>query len=260
MYEMKQLAIEIFKMHGTKPCKCEAEHEVCLDCDKCHVKGEKQIAKDFKHLNHYIDHTILKAGVQTSEVTELCHEAIKHKFKTVCIHPAFIKTAKQLHKHLAICTVVGFPLGANAPSVKFHEAQAAINAGVNEIDMVINIGNLKEKSYQSVYDEISNIARICKYEKVILKVIIETCLLTKDEIIKACLIAKKAGADFVKTSTGFSTKGAEVETVKLIRQVVGAYMGVKAAGGIKTKEDAVAMLRAGANRIGSSNSVQIVGV
>jgi len=260
MKTSKDYAIELFQIKNIIPCQCQGNHEICLHCNKCCIENGIQLIKDLNNLNIYLDHTLLKADTKTSDIQNHCLEANKYNFKTVCINPIFISIARQILKKTDVCTVIGFPLGANMHDVKFHEASSAIDTGAKELDMVINIGYLKEKDYQTVYDEINHVAKICKFNKVILKIIIETCLLTKEEIIKASLIIKKAGADFVKTSTGFSLKGAEPEQVKLIRSIVGPYFGVKASGGIRTREDALNMIKAGANRIGTSNSVLLINI
>ena len=258
MKNIKDKAINLFNIIKYKKCRCEAAHEVCLGCNQCHLHKKKQIIEDFEDLNQYIDHTLLRADTQTQDIIKLCQEAEKYSFKSVCIHPSFIITATKYLESATICSVVGFPLGGNTTDTKFYEVSTCVDLGAREIDMVVNISNIKEGNNVAVHDEISMIAEYCSLNHIILKIIIETCLLTTEEIIRVCLIAKKAGAHFIKTSTGFSSKGAEEETVKLIRDVVGSYLGVKASGGIKTREDALKMLKAGANRIGTSSSIEII--
>lgn len=208
--------------------------------------------------NKLIDHTLLKPDATREQITKLCKEAIEYDFKSVCVNPCNVPLAAYLlaDTDVLVCTVVGFPLGANSTESKIIETEIALEDGADEIDMVINIARLKEKDDLYVFEEIRQIKNAC-YEYT-LKVIIETCLLTKEEIKRACEIAVKAGADFVKTSTGFSTGGATVEDVKLMRETVGEYVGVKASGGIRTHEDLIAMVEAGANRIGASAGPKIL--
>ncbi|WP_086315322.1 deoxyribose-phosphate aldolase [Candidatus Enterococcus palustris] len=210
-------------------------------------------------LNQMIDHTILKADAKEEDVLRIIEEAKKYEFFSVCINPCWVALAKE---HLAgtsvdVCTVIGFPLGANTSEVKAYEATDAINNGATEVDMVINVGALKSKQYKKVLKDIQAVVDAAK-GKALVKVIIETALLTDEEKIKVCELAKEAGADFVKTSTGFSTGGATVADVKLMRETVGPDMGVKASGGIHNEEEAKAMIDAGATRIGTSAGVAIM--
>ncbi|MGQ9600372.1 MAG: deoxyribose-phosphate aldolase [Anaerolineae bacterium] len=207
-----------------------------------------------------IDHTLLKPDATQDQIAQLCYEARKYGFAAVCVNPTWVKLCSQLLKGspVRVCTVVGFPLGATPTEVKAYEAQQAIDDGATEVDMVINIGALKSKDYALVERDIATVARTCHAGGAILKVILETALLTDEEKVIACQLAKAAGADFVKTSTGFGPGGATVRDVELMRQVVGAEMGVKAAGGIRSYQDAQAMIAAGATRIGASAGVQIV--
>jgi len=209
-------------------------------------------------LNKYIDHTLLKATATKEEVIKLCNEAKKYQFASVCVNTCY---AELVRKNLegsgvATCVVVGFPLGAMMTEAKAYEAKLAVEAGANEVDMVINIGALKDKDYHYVENDIKAVVEASK--PAIVKVIIETCLLTDEEKVKACELAVKAGAHFVKTSTGFSTGGATKEDVALMRKTVGEGIGVKASGGIRTYETAMEMIKAGASRIGASSSVDIV--
>lgn len=210
-------------------------------------------------LNRMIDHTILKADASKEAVMQIIEEAKKYHFYSVCINPSWVALAKeQLQgEPVAVCTVIGFPLGANTPETKAFETTDAINNGADEVDMVINIGALKSKDDQQVQKDIEAVVEAAK-DRALVKVIIETSLLDREEIIRACEIAKAAGADFVKTSTGFSTGGAKVEDVRLMRETVGPEMGVKASGGIHNEEEAMAMIEAGATRIGTSAGVAIV--
>lgn len=210
-------------------------------------------------LNSFIDHTLLKADATVEQITKLCQEAREYRFASVCVNSCWVRLCSELLRGsgVAVCTVVGFPLGAMIPEAKAFEAEAAIENGATEIDMVINIGALKSQDYRMVAKDIQVVCDAVHEHGAILKVIIEACLLTKEEKVVACLLAKNAGADYVKTSTGFSTGGATVEDVALMRKIVGDEMGVKAAGGIRDKETAEAMLDAGADRLGASAGVQI---
>lgn len=200
---------------------------------------------------------MLSQDGREDDVRKLCKEAKEYKFKTVCIQPFWIKLAKEVLKdsEVGITTVVGFPLGANAIETKAFETKKALEDGADEIDMVLNVGALKSGSYDIVLEDIKMVRKAC--ENKVLKVILETCLLSKEEIQKACQLSKEAGADFVKTSTGFSTGGAKVEDIKLMREAVGTEMGVKASGGIRDYQTAKAMIEAGANRLGASKSIAI---
>ncbi len=207
----------------------------------------------------YIDHTILKPEASLNDVAKVCDEAKKYHFASVCVNPSYIKYVAQSLEGsgVAPCCVVGFPLGATTPESKSNEALNAANDGAKEVDMVINIGAIKSGDFKLVARDIEAVVNAVK-GRAIVKVIIETCLLTDEEKVKACAISKLAGAHFVKTSTGFSTGGATVEDVRLMRQTVGPELGVKASGGVKTYEDAVNMIKAGANRLGTSSGVAIV--
>jgi deoxyribose-phosphate aldolase len=207
--------------------------------------------------NKYIDHTLLKAYAKEQDIYYLCNEAKEYNFKSVCVNPDFVSYAKEQLKgsDVLVCTVIGFPLGANTTKTKVFEAIDAINNGADEVDMVINISKVKDQDYDYVYNEIKEIKEAVKNHT--LKVIIETCYLTAEEIKKVSLIVKEAKADFVKTSTGFGTGGATVENVKLIKEAVGNF-DIKASGGIKTKEDFEKMVEAGATRIGTSNGKNLI--
>ncbi len=206
------------------------------------------------------DHTILKADATKEEVKKICDEAKENNFMSVCVNGYYTAyVAKQLKgTDIKVCTVVGFPLGQMAACAKAAEASIAVKDGAEEIDMVINVGALKDRLYDVVLSDIKEVKKACG--SALLKVIIETCLLSDEEKIKACELAKEAGADFVKTSTGFSTAGAKVEDVALMRRTVGADLGVKASGGIRDKDTAEAMVKAGANRLGTSATVTILQV
>lgn len=209
--------------------------------------------------NRKIDHTILKADATETDLKKLIAEAKEHQFYSVCVNPTWVKLASELlaQEPVAVCTVIGFPLGANTTEVKAFETKDAINNGADEVDMVINIGQLKAGNEAFVKADIEAVVLAAK-DKALVKVIIETSLLTDSEIEVASRLSKEAGADFVKTSTGFSTAGAKVEDVALMRQTVGPEMGVKASGGIHNAKDAQAMVDAGATRLGTSASIAIV--
>lgn len=211
------------------------------------------------NINKLIDHTALKPNTTKESILKLITEAKTYDFASVCVNPCWIELAHQELKNtdVKVCTVIGFPLGANTTEVKVFETKDAIEKGAQEIDMVINIAMLKDKEYDYVENEIHQIVEAAK-DKAIVKVIIETCLLTDEEKIKACELSQKAGADFVKTSTGFSTGGATVHDIALMRKTVGAEMGVKASGGVHTHEEALAMVEAGATRIGASAGVKLL--
>ncbi|KEQ23944.1 deoxyribose-phosphate aldolase [Paenibacillus tyrfis] len=207
-----------------------------------------------------IDHTLLKADASREAVIRLAEEAKQYRFASVCVNPAQVKTAYEVLKDtpdVKVCTVIGFPLGATMPEVKAFEVREAIAAGATEVDMVINIGALKDKQDDLVEQDIRAVVEAAK-GKALTKVIIETCLLTDEEKVRACRLAVKAGTDFVKTSTGFSTGGATAEDIALMRKTVGPDIGVKASGGVRSLEDVQAMIKAGATRIGSSSGVSIV--
>ena len=204
-----------------------------------------------------IDHTVLKPDASISDVNKLCKEALEFKFASVCVNPSHVERCVAiLGDAVPVCTVVGFPLGANHTDIKAEETKLAVAQGAREIDMVINMGLLKTANYQEVFDDIKAVRMACPEAE--LKVILETCLLSKQDIIIACLLCREAGADFVKTSTGFSSGGATAEDVNLMRFVVGEDLGVKASGGIRNRDDAIAMVSAGANRLGASAGVSIV--
>ncbi|MGL4452541.1 MAG: deoxyribose-phosphate aldolase [Sarcina sp.] len=213
---------------------------------------------DKQQLASMIDHTVLKADATKSDVEKICKEALEYKFASVCINPANVELSANLLKgsEVKVCTVIGFPLGANTSEVKAFETKDAIAKGAQEVDMVINIGRLKDKDYEYVKNDIKAVVEAAK-GKALTKVIIETCLLTDEEKIKACELSKEAGADFVKTSTGFSTGGATPEDIKLMRETVGPELGVKASGGVRSFADAEAVIANGATRIGASASITI---
>lgn len=209
-------------------------------------------------LSKYIDHTLLKADASAEQIAKLCNEAKEYDFKTVCVNPCNIALCKKILKgsDVEVCTVIGFPLGQMTTEAKVFEAKDAISKGADEVDMVLNIGRLKDHDLAYVTDEIHSIKEACG--NTTLKVIIETCLLTDEEKVDACHCILNAGADFVKTSTGFSTGGATFEDVKLLKQTVGDKCLVKAAGGVRSHEDFLKMIELGANRIGTSSGVKLI--
>lgn len=206
-----------------------------------------------------IDHTLLKPDGTREQIEELCREAAQFCFASVCVNPVWVPLAAEILRGtgVKVCTVIGFPSGAHAPDVKAYETRRAVEQGAQEVDMVINIGALKSKDYALVEHDIHSVVQAAGRETVV-KVILETSLLTRDEKVMGATLAKAAGADFVKTSTGFAGGGATVEDVKLLRETVGPEIGVKASGGIRSKEDAEAMVKAGADRLGASAGVKIV--
>ena len=209
-------------------------------------------------LSKYIDHTLLQADATKEQIVELCKEAKEYDFASVCVNPSWIDVAKEelQGSDVKVCVVIGFPLGAMTKDAKVFEARDAIEKGADEVDMVIHIGKLKDGDDAYVTSEIKAIKEAVGDH--VLKVIIETCLLSDEEKVRACLDAKQAGADYVKTSTGFSTSGATVEDVALMKKTVGEGVSVKAAGGVRTKEDMMAMIDAGADRIGTSRGVSLM--
>jgi deoxyribose-phosphate aldolase len=207
-----------------------------------------------------IDHTLLKPDATPDQIAQLCFEARKYQFASVCVNPTWVKLCAQLLEGspVKVCTVIGFPLGATSSEVKVFETETAMDQGATEIDMVINIGALKARELEFVAQDIRGVVDAAHSRSIIVKVILETALLTDEEKTIACLLSKEAGADFVKTSTGFASGGATVHDVALMRRVVGPEIGVKAAGGVRTYEDAESMIKAGATRIGASAGVKIL--
>lgn len=211
------------------------------------------------NLASYIDHTLLKAEATPADIETLCQEAKAYHFASVCINTCYVPQAARAlaGSDVKVCCTVGFPLGAMAPKAKAFEAQNAVDQGAQEVDMVLNVGLMRAGAYESVQQDIQGVVDAC-HPKAQVKVILETCLLTEAQIVKACELCVAAGADFVKTSTGFSTAGATAAHVKLMKQAVGGKAKVKAAGGIRTYEDAMTMIQAGADRIGASAGIAIV--
>ncbi len=215
---------------------------------------------DGKDIASFIDHTLLKPDATQEQIIQLCMEARQNQFASVCVNPTHVNLCAQLLRDSGVetCTVVGFPLGANTTAAKVFETQDIVGQGATEVDMVINVGALKSKNYAAVLNDIASVTNAAHEGDAIVKVIIEAALLTDEEKVIACQLSQAAGAEFVKTSTGFGPGGATVEDVALMRKTVGPDMGVKAAGGVRSLEDALAMIAAGATRIGASAGVAIV--
>jgi len=213
-----------------------------------------------RDLARKIDHTLLKPDATQEEIKNLCEEAKQYGFASVCINPYYVKLCSKLLRDsdVKVCTVIGFPLGAASSAVKAFEANQAINDGAHEVDMVINVGMLKSGEFDFVEEDILSVVSVAHSLGALTKVIIETGLLTDEEKVKACLLAKHAGADFVKTSTGFVQGGATVGDIALMRKAVGPEMGIKASGGVRSQKEALALIASGADRIGASASVKIV--
>ena len=252
-------------------CSSECAEGICVDT--CFNKVGEVVSAGASRLTsqlgripedpdiaNMIDHTLLKPDATADQIAQLCYEARKYNFASVCVNPTHVKLSAELLQgsQAKVCTVIGFPLGASAPEVKAFEAQTALKDGATEIDMVINIGALKAGDLTLVARDINEVVKVGHNEGAIVKVIIETALLNDEEKVTACLLSKEAGADFVKTSTGFSGGGATVEDINLMRKVVGPEMGVKASGGVRDFEDAQSMVNAGATRLGASAGVKIV--
>lgn len=239
---------------------CPDRVDEVLTAGACRVGVAWRDAPTLTNQAAYIDHTLLKPDATCAEIDSICAEALENDFASVCVNGIHVRRCADIlaGSSVAVCCVVGFPLGATAPEVKAYEARRAIEDGACEIDMVMNVGALKSGDDEFVRRDIAGVTELCHRMGAKLKVILETCLLEDAEKIRACELAKAAGADFVKTSTGFSKGGATVADVALMRRTVGPTMGVKASGGVRSSEDLAAMVDAGATRIGASASVQIV--
>jgi len=207
-----------------------------------------------------LDHTLLRPDCTEAQISQLCQEARQHSFASACVPPCYVPVAaRELNgSGVAVCTVIGFPLGYNSPRVKFREAEIALAEGATELDLVLNVSALKSGQLEAVKAEVEDIADLCDVHDALLKVIIETALLTEEEMETAARLCAEAGANFVKTSTGFASRGASVADVELLRRVLPASVRIKASGGIRTREQALAMLAAGADRLGTSNSLVII--
>jgi deoxyribose-phosphate aldolase len=269
---------EVLAYLGAPGAAVCSDEFVCADCqqcciEKCATKARRVIdagadrisaGADVRQFDaaiaHLIDHTLLKPEATRNDIVKLCQEALRFQFASVCVNPCYVPLAAEQLRGSAVrvCTVAGFPLGATLTQVKAYEAAEAVRLGAQEVDMVINVGALKSGQDDFVEQDIRAVVDACHRAGAICKVILETALLTPDEKVRACLASKNAGADFVKTSTGFGPGGATAEDVALMRAVVGREMGVKAAGGVRTLEDLKKMVSAGATRIGASASVKIL--
>jgi deoxyribose-phosphate aldolase len=264
------IVAELLAAQGARPAGRCACHSVLDDCCPDRLRGVLDAGATRVGLHatggapagvaSLIDHTLLKPDAKRSEIEELCREAIQFRFATVCINPTWVALATRLlaGSGVSVCSVVGFPLGATTCDVKGYETQRAIFDGAREIDMVINVGALKSGDLRCVERDIEAVVGPCRASNALSKVIIEAALLTDDEKVTACTLAKAAGADYVKTSTGFGPGGATAADVALMRRIVGADMGVKAAGGVRDLEGMKAMIAAGASRVGASAGVKIV--
>jgi len=257
--QITDLVLEKLGGYDQSPTFCSADVQRIVDAGASRigsVLGDTSTARDWASL---IDHTLLKPEASEADIRKLCEEAAQFGFASVCVNPGWVKKASEFLKGsgVPVCTVIGFPLGATLSDVKAYEARRTIFNGAREVDMVINIGALKSGDVCAVEDDIRAVAEAAHENGVLCKVIIETALLTDDEKIRACIASKNAGADFVKTSTGFSKGGATVEDIALMRRTVGSSLGVKASGGVKGIDDARAMFEAGATRIGASVGVKI---
>ena len=241
-----------------RTCFDKAGHVVSAGAER--LSSTVGIIPQDQSLAKMIDHTLLKPDATPDQVGQLCFEARKHGFASVCVNPTWVKLCAELLRgtSVKVCTVIGFPLGATPAEVKAFETQNALDHGATEIDMVINIGAVKARDLELVAKDIRGVVQTAHARGALVKVILETCLLNDEEKVLASLLSKEAGADFVKTSTGFSTGGATVHDIELMRKSVGPNVGVKASGGIRTTQDAEAMVKAGATRIGASASVKIV--
>jgi deoxyribose-phosphate aldolase len=247
------------RLWGVGAVRSPEETRVLAEAGAARVVATSGYCPASDGLASLIDHTLLKPDASREDVETLCREAGQFCFASVCVNPNWVPLCAQMLRGsgVKVCTVIGFPLGAHLPDVKAYEARRAVEQGATEVDMVINIGALKSRDYALVENDIRGVVQSVGKETVV-KVILETSLLSRDEKVMGASLAKAAGADFVKTSTGFSTGGATVEDVRLLRETVGPDLGVKASGGIRTPEDARAMVEAGASRIGASASVKIV--
>ncbi len=247
------------RLWGVNAVRSPEETRVLAEAGAARVVATTGYCPASDGLASMIDHTLLKPDASRDDVEKLCQEAAQFCFASVCVNPNWVPLCAQMLRGtgVKVCTVIGFPLGAHLPDVKAYEARRAVEQGATEVDMVINIGALKSRDYALVENDIRGVVQAVGKDTVV-KVILETSLLSRDEKVMGSTLAKAAGADFVKTSTGFSTGGATVEDVRLMRETVGPDVGVKASGGIRTPEDARAMVEAGASRIGASASVKIV--
>jgi len=222
--------------------------------------GVYELKLSIESLAKIIDYAILSPDATIDKIKRACRESIKYKFKCLCVNPTYVSLISKILKktEVSVCSVINFPFGASLTEVKIFEAEKVINLGAEEIDMVMNLGAFKSKNYDLVREEIKSVVELAHENNVVVKIIIETCYLSEEEKKVASKLVLNAGADFIKTSTGFGSSGAKVEDVKLIRSIVGNRIGIKAAGGIRTFKDALSMIEVGANKIGTSSAVKIV--
>ncbi len=254
---IERIAREHFEDNGE--CVCGGDHLICLNCLKCRKDDPDQLFIEGSPVASIIDATVLRANTSFSDVDSLCEMALKYSCASVCVNTYYVTAVNGfLDDAVKTCTVVNFPLGAGDAEAVLAEASAAIELGIDELDMVMNLSSMLNEDPEENYETMRMVAQICMENNVLLKVILETCYLSEEQIIHSCLLAKKAGAQFVKTSTGFGTTGATIEDVQLMRRCVGPKLGVKASGGIKSKDQALAMIAAGANRIGASSVSALV--
>jgi deoxyribose-phosphate aldolase len=239
---------------------CPDRVNAVIDAGACRLAVPSSAGASLANVAGFIDHTLLKPDATLSDIDALCADALEYSFASVCINGVHVRRCAEIlsGSTVKVCTVVGFPLGAVAPEVKLYEARRAIEDGAHEVDMVMNIGALKSGDDEFVRRDVAGLAKLCHSMGAKLKVILETCLLTDAQKRRACELCKEAGADFVKTSTGFSTGGATVADVELMRRTVGPSMGVKASGGVRDAGDLAMMVKAGATRVGASASIAIV--
>lgn len=257
MQEIKDIAVRMFGTNS--PCSCGGEHEICLRCHVCRIHKPDMLWDETKPIADYLDATVLKADAKETDIKALCEHAYANSCKAVCINSHYLPYARSiLQDKVGLCTVINFPLGSNTNQAVVAEADAVLSEEITELDMVQNLSAILSGYWQVTYQGILEVKQACEDYDSLLKVIIETCFLSREQIIMSCLIAKKAGADFVKTSTGMGSGGATAENIKLMRDIVGPKLGVKASGGVRTKEDALTMLKAGASRIGTSNAKGII--
>lgn len=248
------------EQHQQRNSVYDVTNELQNDGDQGRMPGGPGHDTFDSDLAQMIDHTLLKPEATKEEIERLCAEAKRYGFASVCVNPSYVGLCAQVLRNTGVnvCTVIGFPLGATSSETKAFEARQAIKDGAREIDTVINIGMLKSGEFDFVEEDIRSVVNVAHHFGALTKAILEVCLLTDEEKVKACILAKNAGADFVKTSTGFSKGGATPEDVALMRKTVGQKMGVKASGGVRSREQALALIASGANRLGASASVNIV--
>jgi len=252
MNNIESIARRLFP--NDAPCRCGGDHNICLQCAVCRADQPDQLWDPSQGIAAVVDATVLKANASQEEVNTLCEVANDHHCASVCVNSWFSHIVRlRLAIPVKNCTVINFPLGAGCLEAVVEEAKAVIQHGVQEVDMVQSLSAIHSGHAKLSYDIMRAVGEVCRKEGVLLKVILETCFLTEEEIIASCLYAKKAGADFVKTSTGVGSAGASVENIILMRRCVGPKLGVKASGGIRDRATALAMLQAGASRIGASS-------